>query len=97
MPFARLETKLEIDVSFHADGMLLMSYSEAGNPGQTVSWSDIEQELLYLGTGCDRNRADWANEMEVANQFIRLGLKLRKAMAAIKDECDRDPQTLVTN
>lgn len=91
MPFARLETKLEIDVSFHPEGMLLMSYSEAGNPGQTVSWAEIEQELLDFGTGCDRNRDDWAREVAVANKLIELGLKLRKAMSAIKGECDRDP------
>lgn len=94
MPCLKLPTQLDLSAAFDADGLHLQLYNYDSDPEQVLTWAELEEELMHFGNDCARDREAWAKEMATANQLIRLGLKLRKAMNAIREECDRDPQPL---
>jgi hypothetical protein len=94
MPCVKLHAQLDFDVCFQEDGLFLMHYDELGNPSRVISWTALEEELLRFGNDSAVDRVSWAKEMQTANALIRLGLKLRHAMNAIREKCDRDPQPL---
>lgn len=92
MPCLKLPTQLDLSAAFSEAGLHIQLYNYDGDPEQVLTWEQLEDELLHFGNDCARDRVSWAKEMATANQLIRLGLKLRHAMNAIREQCDRDPR-----
>ncbi len=84
MPCLQLSSAVDLDVVFMGEGLHVGIYQGENSPSQLLSWDELESEMVQFCIEPFMKRPQWEEGMAIANQLIKLGVKLRRELYGVE-------------